>query len=83
MFSVRVTGILNTASVLKPLFSKVTGEIAAFYSSVETSIKNVRELLIFLLLSSASVCFDKQLCYRFREIQACCLHVATLIKNVL
>ena len=37
MFLVSVTRIFKTASVVKPLFSKVR-EIAAFYSSVEKSI---------------------------------------------
>ena len=38
MFSVRDTRILKTESMVKPLFRKVTGKIAAFYSSVENSI---------------------------------------------
>ena len=38
MFPVSATQIFKTASVVKSPFCKVTGEIAAFYSSVENSV---------------------------------------------
>ena len=38
MVPVSVTRIFETVSVAKPFFSKVTGEITAFYNSAENSI---------------------------------------------